>query len=410
MNRQWLLIAAMAIAFIAKMSLAIPTYGTNDALTWEADVAKIRSDGALALYRDGAVPRHGGREFDVQQFSHPPFMVRIISVWGWLAGLTGIPVRFWIRLTCSLADIVSVILLLRILGALQTRLSSVSVLLTIISPVAILISGFHVNTDPIMITFVLFSIYLIQQGSPAWMAGCAMGMAMNTKIVPVLFIPAVCMCFRDWKKTFAFATGVGVVSAAGSIPEILQDPLLIWNSLSGYSSTPRMWGFSRLSWALLPDNLYALYSHSMKPIMLSALVGLSVWMNWRKSVPLIFQVACVAFLSLCLMPGFGVQYLAWLVPWTALLSTRQAIIFHSLSGLFLVLFYHRASRGLWYFANTFDTPVWGGTVVYLGLLLWLAICVITVMLATRIQGNYQLGNSRGQKEEHGITAYSSSAS
>lgn len=390
-SRKWLLVAVIAVSFALKIALAVSTYGTNDALTWEANIEKIHTDGALALYRDGAVPTHGGERFSKQQFSHPPFMVRVITAWGWLADRTGFPMRFWIRLTCSLADVASVILLLRILNALHMRFSPVAVVLVILSPISILVSGFHVNTDPIMVSFVLLSIYLIQQRSPAWVAGCAMGMAINIKIVPILFIPAACLYLRDWKKAIGFATGAGLVFLTGSLPEIVQDPLLIWNGLSGYSSTPRMWGFSRLSWALLPEYLYTVYSHSTKTAMLLALFGLSVWMNMKKSIPLIFQIACVAFLLLSLTPGFGVQYLAWLVPWTALLSLRQAIIFHAASGVFLLAFYHRASRGLWYLANTFDTPVWGGLIVYSGLFLWVAICVTTITLATRIQREQHQG-------------------
>ena len=398
-NRRWLIIAAVAISFAVKMALAVQTYGTNDALTWEADLEKIRSEGGLTLYRDGVIPHRGGALFSKQRFSHPPFMIRTISAWGWLADKTGFPLRFWIRLTCGLADVVSVILLLRILNALRTSLSLVSVLLVILSPISILISGFHVNTDPIMVSFVLLSIYLVQRGSPVWLAGCAMGMAINIKIVPILFIPAACMYLRDWRKALAFSGGIGIVVGMGSIPEVLQDPLTIWNGLSGYSSGLYIWGTSRLSWALLPENLYTVYSHSLKTVMLAAILGVSVWMNTKKPIPLILQIAFVSFLFFSLTPGFAVQYLAWLVPWSVLLGMGQATLFHALSGAFLFLLYHRASRGLWYLANTFDTYVWGGLVVYLGLFLWVLICVITLTLLARFRVQQRLGCAVARQNE-----------
>jgi 4-amino-4-deoxy-L-arabinose transferase-like glycosyltransferase len=192
-----LLIAAVAVSFAVKIALAVSTYGSNDALTWEADAEKIHTDGALAVYQDGAVPHHGGKSFHMQRFSHPPFMIAVISAWAWLADVTGIPMRFWIRLACSVADVLSIILLLPMLRAFPMLFSPVSVLLVVLSPISVLISGFHVNTDPIMMSFVLLSVYLIHRGSPAWIAGCSMGMAVNIKIVPILFISAVCLYFSS---------------------------------------------------------------------------------------------------------------------------------------------------------------------------------------------------------------------
>lgn len=390
MDRKPLQVAAILLSFGLKIFLAVCTYGTNDALTWEANVEKIHREGGLAVYRDGVVPHFGAKTYFVQEFSHPPFMTHLLAASGQLVNVTGIPIRFWIRLTCSVADLVSLMLLLGILRRSRIPVMPGLVLLVILSPVSILISGFHVNTDPIMMTFVLLSIYLVLRGSPAWIAGCAMGMAVNIKIVPILFMPAVCLYLRDWKKATSYATGAGMIFVAGSLPEILQDPLLIYHRLSRYSSSLGHWGISRLSWTLLPEEMDKLYSHLMRFTLLFSLLAISAWMNSRKAVPLVLQIACVSFLTLSLTPGFGIQYLSWLVPWTALLSVRSAITFHTLAGLFLLSFYHRASHGTWYLANALETPVWAGSVVYLGLLLWLAICVIAVGLGRRIARERQL--------------------
>jgi hypothetical protein len=388
--QRWLLGISIVLVFALKVSLAFSTYGTNDALTWEADAEAIHQQGGLSVYRDGVVPHHAGSRFAAQQFSHPPFMIRVISAWDAFANTTGVPLRFWIRLSCAVADVVSVLLLLSLLTPTDRSASFASVFIVAVSPISVLISGFHVNTDPIMIAFLLLSLYLLKRGSPVWLAGCAMGMAINIKIVPVLFLGAVFLYIRDKKAALLFAVGAGGVVLAGSLPEIAQDPLLILTRLGSYSSTPRMWGMSRLSWALLPRELYTMYSHWMKPLMLILIVGLSVWMNRKKFTPLISQIAILAFVLLCVMPGFGVQYLAWLVPWTALVTIRQAIVFHVLSGLFLFAFYDRASRGLWYLANTFNTPVWGGSVVYLGLVVWIAICMMAVTLYRRMRENHSI--------------------
>ena len=54
-----------------------------------------------------------------------------------------------------------------------------------------MISGFHGNTDPLMIAPLLLSVYLIEADAPSWIAGAAMGLATNVKVVPVVLLPVV---------------------------------------------------------------------------------------------------------------------------------------------------------------------------------------------------------------------------
>jgi uncharacterized membrane protein len=84
-------------------------------------------------------------------------------------------------------------------------------LLFAICPTSILISGFHGNTDPVMIFFVLLSIYFIERLSAAWLAGLAFGMALNIKIVPIILIPAIFFYLgrKRVMRFFGFAFGIG---------------------------------------------------------------------------------------------------------------------------------------------------------------------------------------------------------
>jgi hypothetical protein len=161
-RKKWLAVVAIAatVALAAKIVLALNTYGTNDVRAWEGFLAKIRASSGLALYHD------------VEAFNHPPSMIYLLRLWGWAADQTGWPFGFWLRLTSSLADVGSLALVWRILARspeLQLRLSGL--LLVALSPVAIMVSGFHGNTDTIMIFFVLLSIDLVDSGQPTWVAG-----------------------------------------------------------------------------------------------------------------------------------------------------------------------------------------------------------------------------------------------
>ena len=110
---------AALLAFILKIALALNTYGTNDVLTWEGNAAKINADGGLAWYRDGVeipVTRNDGSQFiRIQLNNHPPFVIHMLQSWDYLARISGLPFRFWLRFTSSLADIGSLIFIWKIL-------------------------------------------------------------------------------------------------------------------------------------------------------------------------------------------------------------------------------------------------------------------------------------------------------
>ena len=47
------LVLVALTAFLLKTAIALTTYGSTDVLIFETDVAKMRRDGGVALYRDG---------------------------------------------------------------------------------------------------------------------------------------------------------------------------------------------------------------------------------------------------------------------------------------------------------------------------------------------------------------------
>src|SRR5581483_7561229 len=97
------------------------------------DVA--RRAGGVGLYRS------------VEIFNHPPFMVHVLRLLGWIASATRLPFPLVLRLPGIAADAASVWMVARLLGP---RPSPVRLIALALSPVALMISGFHGNTDPVM--------------------------------------------------------------------------------------------------------------------------------------------------------------------------------------------------------------------------------------------------------------------
>ena len=89
-------------------------------------------------------------------------------------------------------------------------------------------------------------------------------------------------------------------------------------------------------------------------------------MNRKRPSPHLFlQFGAVAFLFMFLTPGFGAQYLCWLVPWIVALGWRPAVIYFATSGAYLIAVYSCVSL-----------RVGCDCYLYLGLVCWASILPI----------------------------------
>jgi len=383
-------IAAAVLALALKTTIAFNTYGTNDVITWERDLAKVEAGGATALYREGILyASANGVAYASQAFIHPPFMLTALRAWAVLARVSGLPLQFWLRFTSSVADLISLLLVAKLLRRLaRWNTASFGLLAMALCPVSVVISGFHGNTDPVMIAFVLLSIYCIVSGRSAWAAGAAMGMALNIKIVPVIFIPAVLLYLPAMRERLRYIASLAAVFLLGSLPYLLQDPLLIAKTMLGYSSKSGLWGFSLFS-VLSQDTrwfwLFRHYDAAGKVVVLAAILCLSAAMNSRENKPPLFlQCGAVAFLCLFLAPGFAMQYLAWLVPWVLALGIGPTLFFYAIAGTFVVIVYNDWCGGFpWYLANVLTRP-WEVRHAFLGLFCWAAVLAILAIYLNRL--------------------------
>lgn len=388
MNNRRILIALVGLAFVAKVFLALYTFGCFDALIWQRDLEALRAHGVPALYRDGITYYSVEDQLLISQpFIHPPFMIHVLSFWDWLSNATRLPLQFWMRFTCALADVGMLVLLAGIMARARGEKIPERLGLVAIAPTSILISGFHGNTDPIMMAFLVASIYLVGRLRSPWAAGVALGMALNIKLAAFIFVPAIGLNIPGIRRKLAFTGAAAATFLIGSMPYLLQEPRLILSRMGGYKSVFDWWGIGRLCVTLGHDGALRVvcseYSTYGKYLVLLAIIAAAFWtVRQKSSLSLLFQAGLAAFLFFAITPGFGVQYLAWLVPFTALLPRGRAVLYHVVSGAFLFAYYNRGAEGLpWFFVNEVEHPVWYGHVVFLGLLCWIVICAYFVFLA-----------------------------
>src|SRR5947207_1263342 len=182
------LILALGAATIIKLYLAVSTQGSLDALGFLDHLQKIRELGIGAYRVRGAFNN---------PFNSPPAMIHMIKLWGWLADSTGLRFQFWLRLPSILADTGTFILVALFLRKLWPTRTSFGVLFALaVCPSSILISGYHGNTDSLMMFLVLLSIWLVETDRRHWLAGTVFGLALCVKVMPLCFIPALFFFLR----------------------------------------------------------------------------------------------------------------------------------------------------------------------------------------------------------------------
>lgn len=374
--RPWgIAIAGTAIlCLLLKIYLALTTYGTNDVAYFEKFLEIAKERGGVGLYHF----RH-----PVLYFNHPPFMIHLLYFFDVLTRLTGIGFPFWLKLPDILADLGSVFLVWKILALKKKRkFEPIALVMMAAAPASIMTSGFHGNTDPLMIFLVLLSLYLIEKRKYPWLAGIVMGMAVNIKVVPVIFAPAIFLYLPNYRSRIEYFSAMGAAFLVGSLPYIYQDPVFILNRVFGYPSIYGMWGFSRFLSYLLPEShwLNLAYENYGKFAIVAVIIAASLRMNLgMKRSPLFMQLGFITFIFMSLTPGFGIQYLAWLIPWVVGLGIAATAIYYSASGIFQFLVYTYWSGGFpWFLADSGEVGVWGGYIIIFEIICWSSVFAITL--------------------------------
>jgi len=349
------LLIALGIATLVKLVLAAVTIGTNDVVTWRSFADNAMLCGACAYQFPGPTG---------DPFNHPPFIIHFLKLIG--TSTTWFP--FWLRLPAILADIGTVLLVTRLLPRISTRL----VVLLALNPVSILVSGFHGNTDPLMIFFIVLTVYLLKAGRLNW-AAAAFAMAINIKVVPLLLVPAILVYIWSRKSVrgvVVFGCIAAVVVLALSMPYIVSNPLVIGKATLGYRGMYGQWGISRILLGFTTSlTFHKIAARLTQTLIIVLTLALSVYLNRRK-IDLVYQIGLIFFALFFLSSGVAVQYLSWPVPFILALGFWWSLAYYTSAGLYIFLSYNHWSGGQWYFAESHINPYSSVAGYMAGLLCW----------------------------------------
>lgn len=341
------IIAAALVAVVIKLFIALNTEGTNDVIFFHRFARDLTQHGLEWTYRNQS------------KFNHPPltsYFLRGIYSLGAIRAIQEVDLTFpfFLRLPGIIADFVVVLLML----ALRKRwaLPTWSLLLLALSPASIMVSGFHGNTDPVLVLFVVLAAYLSVRNQPA-SCGIILALSCGIKIVPALLLPAFFWFWYSRQRTMRFLFPFTVTFIAISIQPLLSFPLPFARNVLAYGSYWGLWGVTY--WLRLTGwSQFGVIDHVNVPLaedivsngLKIIIIAAALMIAWRRrnmdSRGLFGSIAYVWLVFFAFSPGVGPQYLVWLMPFLLVLSPTVFACVTATCSLFIFFFYNTIAAGL----------------------------------------------------------------
>ena len=382
--RTTLIVALALVATTLKLTIAYNTIGTNDAVFFYG-FAKVLSEHGL----------HWTYEHS-RYFNHPPLTayylrgIFALTEQRWCQDL-GIHFPFLLRLPGIIADFCVVLVLLQF-RKIEIRIPTWALALFALSPVSLMVVGFHGNTDPVMVLLLVSAVWMCLRNQAA-LAGLFFALSCQIKIVPLLLLPAFVLFWWSQNRSRPFLiTGAITTCVLWSEP-LLNFPALFAKNVLAYGSYWGIWGITYLFRATGLPEFSRLSFFDLEPaqniimtVLKMIVVSAALWIAWqhrqsrgRTFVESLTDTWLVFFIF---APGVCPQYLIWLAPFILILSPSFYTAVTIASSVFLFAFYNITSGGLpWKVALAMDDSQQHWTAW--SLLPWIAITASSIVLWRR---------------------------
>ncbi len=355
------IIALALIATAIKIAIALNTFGTNDVAAFYTFARSLTDHGLEWTYQNGVV------WFSGPVFNHPPLTAYYLQFISYLSHQeifrsSGITFPFLLRLPGIIADFVVVLVLLRLTEKSdRLRIPTWALALFAISPVSLMVSGFHGNTDPVVVMFLVLAAYMCLREQPV-LCGIFFSLSCQIKIIPLLLLPIIFFFWLARGVARRFAIPFMLLSLAMWAQPLIEFPTLLLRNVLSYSSFWGGWGitywlrlthwrqFNGTGFFQLPPAAAATGVLLRIGIVVAVLV-----IAWRRRYlpgrAVIDSIAYAWIIFFIFAPGIAVQYMVWLAPFVLILSPSLFGWLVVTSSIFLFVFYNSIAGGLpWYIA------------------------------------------------------------
>lgn len=355
----WLL---LCLGLGGRLFLAYTTRGTTDAELWTEHASGVLRDGLIGHYERDPL------------FNHPPFMAWVMARLSGLAASWGVEFRVLYRCVFGLLDMVNAGLLVRVLAGYEWRFLASGVYA--ITPVAMVLSSMHGNTDSLVSTTLLLTCLAAgkrRRNSPLW-TGVFIGLGAWIKIPALFAAPAFAFSFPRWRDRLGCTAVAIAVAVSTYAPAFMAKPALLWDRIFGYrgliiytASDPPTWIWGWQIWitriyggriADWPTAYLWFREHSFWiALPLAVLFG---YLRRRRcdTRSLAVTVAGTYAIFYAFTEPWTFQYFAWSMPFWLVAGWRFALAANVFGGGYIYVVYAYLCQGDWLLR-----PTWSLTAV-----------------------------------------------
>jgi Glycosyltransferase family 87 len=350
-------VALALVALTLKLAIAYNTIGTNDAVVFYGFAKVLSEHGLEWTYQHS------------RYFNHPPLIayylrgIYALTEQRWCQDI-GLHFPFLLRLPGIIADFLVVGVLLR-MSKTDFRIPTWALALFALSPVSLMVSGFHGNTDPVMVLLLVCAVWMCLRNRPA-LAGLFFSLSCQIKIAPLLFLPVFVFFWLSQKKSRDFLISGAVTTCLLWLEPLMNFPVLFAKNVLAYGSYWGLWGITYLFRLTgLPDfsRLSFFDLEPVQNIIITVLkviiIGAALWIAWQhrhaRGRAFVESLAYTWLVFFVFAPGVSPQYLIWLAPFILIFSPTLYTCVLISSSIFLFAFYNITSGGLpWNVALAMD--------------------------------------------------------
>jgi uncharacterized membrane protein len=337
-----------------KLVIAFNSFGTNDVVSFYAFAKALSQHGLEWTYRH------------IIYFNHPPLIAYYLRAIYQLSHQpffrdNGLTFPFLLRLPGIIADLITVIALCWMTGQdRQFRIPTWALALFALSPVSIMVTGFHGNTDPVMVMLLVLASLSCLRGRSVW-CGLFLALSCQIKIIPLLLLPIFFFFWLSRRRAVSFSLSFVLASLVLWAEPLLKFPTLFARNVLLYGS---YWGIWGITYWLRLTNLAMFrmetFFYDISPmesfvvtVLKLIIIAAVLMIAWRRrnlgERALFDSVAYAWIVFFVFAPGVCAQYMVWLAPFALALSPVFYGWLAASSSLFLFFFYNvNAGQFPWY--------------------------------------------------------------
>lgn len=371
-------VGILLAGLFARLIIVLVSDGSNDIRTWEHFASTVLDEGIASAYQ-----KHPA-------CNHPPLTLWLAGALLHVSTATGIRFSILFKIPSLAAEVLTMLLLLRMSTIfLPSRYARWTLGAYALSPLPMLVSAFHGNTDALCSSGALLALYFMYRKQAAC-SGLCLATAMNVKLIPSLLAP-----FLGLSCARSSGPGMRALMVYSGAIGIGLSPLLMMHfhtpdffaRVVQYPVTPDRWGIMyflselqrfEIGQVCLGDlqSAYRLYGRYVV-LCIAGVVGLLAPFVARNRLRhLAAMIACIFCVA---APGWGIQYLLYPLPFLLLSSPRLGLGYAVSGGMFAVFLYGSFLVPTFPF-STFHNQKLSGAMGVFGALVWayLLLCLVRI--------------------------------